>query len=128
MTWSSVVSPDAKHVWIFLKRGDHQACQWGGGWESCQPMFQMREEEGDSVLANQVCKERCSCASGGWWGGCLATHDLPSMDHHPFFYIYIYIYIYICAKWVFENLGENMFERWQLKNSKIKKLWWGEGW
>lgn len=62
----------------------------GGGWGSCQLMFQMREEEGDSVLANQVCKERCSsCASGGWWGGCLATHDLPSMDHHPFFYIYM---------------------------------------
>jgi hypothetical protein len=35
----------------------------GGGGEVV--MFQMREEEGDSVLANQVCKERCSCASGG---------------------------------------------------------------
>jgi hypothetical protein len=26
---------------------------------------------------------------------------------------------------VFENLGENLFERWQLQNSKIKKVMMG---
>jgi hypothetical protein len=53
---------------FFLKEQEEvttKLANWGGRWGSCQLMFQMREEEGDSVLANQVCKERCSCASGG---------------------------------------------------------------